>query len=103
MKSVPFKVVEWEYLGLIPGFSREVVEKCAFVSFYAASNGNLLQISVQPNGPIFLEFLTLEDGTEGVVSKRRYEITATRCVKTQKTQCSRFRLFLSLRHKSNAS
>jgi len=36
--------MEWEYLGLIPGFSWEVDEDCTFVSYYAASNGNLLQI-----------------------------------------------------------
>jgi len=35
--------MEWEYLGLIPGFSREVDENCAFIRYYAASDGNLLQ------------------------------------------------------------
>jgi len=30
-------------LGLIPGFSREVDENCVFISYYAASNVNLLQ------------------------------------------------------------
>jgi hypothetical protein len=37
------KVKEWEYLGSIPGFFREVDDSCAFISYYAASNGNLLQ------------------------------------------------------------
>jgi len=42
VKSVLVKVTEWEYLGSIPGFSREVDDNSTFISYYAASNGNLL-------------------------------------------------------------
>jgi hypothetical protein len=41
---------------VISGFRRDVDEFCALLTYYAASNGNTL--------PTFLDFLTLEDGTD---------------------------------------
>ena len=44
MQSIPVKVMEWEYLSFIPGFSRKVDENSTFLGSYEASNGNLLQM-----------------------------------------------------------
>ena len=55
----------WEYLGLIPGFSREVDDNWGFISYYAASNGNLLQtFPYSLSVPQFLDCWPFEDGTD---------------------------------------
>jgi len=53
----------------ITGFRHEADENCTLLGYYAASSGR---------------FLTLEDGTRYAVPKRRYGITTTRCIITQK-------------------
>ena len=74
-----FKPLEDVKTCVISGFRHEVDENCALLGHYAASNGNSL-----PTFRVF-EFLTLEEGTRSVVPKRRYEITTTRYVITQKS------------------